>query len=551
MSVLSAAIFLSVFRMVVIPVQFQDRSFVTPEADLSEVVSASQDYFNEQFDGSVRFVFEMSPVVTLSENVSYYGSNYSDRRDVLLHRAVREACRSLSSGIDFSRYDNDADGVVDNVFLITAGMSENEGAGAEWIWPQHAFLSGNGGTEQVGSVLVDGFSVCTEFTSSEQFRSGSGIFCHEFGHVLGLVDLYDTDGDGSGGRSNGLFNTVLMDDGCKRGDGNDPPCFSAVDLEMLSLGKCGTLSKGHHNLPPVETSRRYLKAVADREGEFFLFECRGGKGLVAYHIDMSSSDAGYSDYYKKNLTAAERWEYSQVNCRPDRQCAYIMADSSRGLDGIYFRDGSFGSDTSPSFRYWSGATSRLAITGIRLEDDGSVSFDVVEPIVLTSTTVFQDAAIVGWSVAEELGGITSFDVLWTDGITERSMTLPSGAVSCTVEGLSPQTLYRITVRANSADGGAFSANTTVATKIRRDDSYPYIYLSGSERTPDGRFVLGSRIPLRVFNLTEVLEVRWYFDGERISADADGFYTITRAGQLKAEVLHDDGSREVIVKEICL
>ncbi len=551
MSVLSAAIFLSVFRMVVIPVQFKDRSLVTPEEDLREVVTASQEYFNEQYDGAVDFIFEMASVVTLSENVSYYGSNYSDRRDVLLHRAVREACRSLSSGIDFSRYDNDADGVVDNVFLITAGMSENDGAGAEWIWPQHASLSNNGGMEQFGSVLVDGFSVCTEFTSSEQFRSGIGIFCHEFGHALGLVDLYDTDGNGSGGLSSGLFGTGLMDSGCKRADGNDPPCFSAVDLEMLSLGKCGTLSKGHYKLTPVETSRRYLKAATDREGEFFLFECRRGKGLVVYHIDMSSSDAGYSDYYKKKLTAAERWEYSQVNCRPDRQCAYIVADTSCGLDGIFFRDCSFGSDTNPSFRYWSGATSRLALTGIKLESDGSVSFDVVEPIVLTTTTVFQDAAIVGWSVAEELGDITSFDVSWTDGVSKRSMTLPSGAVSCTVEGLSPQTLYRITVRANSADGGAFSANTTVATKIRRDDSYPYIYLSGSERTPDGRFVPGARIPLRVFNLPRVLDVRWYFDNERISGDADGFYTITRAGQLKAEVLHDDGSREVIVKEICL
>lgn len=537
--------------MVVIPVQFQDRSFATSEEELREVVTASQDYFNEQYDGSVRFTFDMASVVTLSEDASYYGSNYSDRRDVLLHRAVREACRSLSSGIDFSRYDNDADGVVDNVFLITAGMSESEGAGAEWIWPQHGFLSDNGGTEQVGSVLVNGFSVCTEFTSSEQSRSGSGIFCHEFGHVLGLVDLYDTDGEGSGGLSSGLFNMALMDDGCKRGDGNDPPCFSAVDLEMLSLGKCETLSKGHHRLPPVETSRSYLKADADREGEHFLFECRKGRGLVVYHIDRSSADAGYSDYYKKNLTAAQRWEYSQVNCRPDRQCAYIVTDFSRGLDGIYFREGSFGSDTNPSFRYWSGATSSLAITGIKLEDDGSVSFDVVEPLVLKSTTAFQDAVIVGWSVAEELSGITSFDVLWTDGVTERSMTLPAGSVSCTVEGLSPQTLYRITVRANSSDGGAFSANTTVATKIRRDDSYPYIYLSGSDRAHDGRFTAGTRIPLRVFNAVEVQEIRWYFDGERISTGADGYYTITRAGQLKAEIVHDDGSREVIVKKICL
>ena len=52
---------------------------------------------------------------------------------------------------------------------------------------------------------------------------------------------------------------------------------------------------------------------------------------------MSEDSAGYSDYYGRELSAAERWELDQINCRPDRQCAEIVAadPSATDVSGLF------------------------------------------------------------------------------------------------------------------------------------------------------------------------------------------------------------------------
>ena len=114
------AIFLAAFRMIVIPVQFQDRQFSCTEAELSATVLSAQEYWNDQLGRYTGFSFDLAPVVTLSREYSYYGRNYSDRYDAQLYEAVREACRLSSGNVDFSLYDNDSDGEVDNVFILAA-----------------------------------------------------------------------------------------------------------------------------------------------------------------------------------------------------------------------------------------------------------------------------------------------------------------------------------------------------------------------------------------------------------------------------------------------
>ena len=556
---LCAAIILTVFRMVVIPVQFEDRELSCSSDSLAQTVSLSEQYFNRQFRGSREFSFTLAPTVTLPKPVAYYGSNYSDRRDVLLHEAVRTACTASSGSIDFSLYDNDSDGSVDNVCLITAGLSEADGADETWIWPQHGYLKDRGGTMSIGGVQINSFTVCTEQISdagASPRPAGIGIFCHEFAHVLGLYDLYDTDGDGSGGESKGLCGLSLMDMGCRRDDGVNPPDFNAVDMDLLGLGECSSLSKGSYTLEPLESGGRYLKAETDSEGEYYLIECREGRGLAIYHIDRSAGSAGWSDYYKAELTAAQRWERGQVNCRPDRECARLVAANPDAVDasGVFFPQkghDSFGSDTAPACRFWSGASPTLAITDIVLGADGSASFNVIEPLTLGETAVFQDAAIISWTPDATLKGISSCEIEWSGGKEEGGATVEGLATSYTVTGLKPQTAYKYKVRLRLSDGCAYSASGSFVTKVQLQNSYPYIYLKGSDRNSDGSFNAGARLSLRVFNATDAAEVRWYFNGREISVGADGYWTVTAPGTLRAEVFMDDGSTEVLVKEIQL
>ena len=116
--VCSLALVLSVFRMVVIPVQFEDVSFSCGTDVLAAKVAEAERYFCDQPAGYDGFEFDLAPIVTLGKEVSYYGANYSDRRDALLHEAVRQACTASRNAVDFSSYDNDGDSEVDNIFIL-------------------------------------------------------------------------------------------------------------------------------------------------------------------------------------------------------------------------------------------------------------------------------------------------------------------------------------------------------------------------------------------------------------------------------------------------
>ena len=179
----------------------------------------------------------------------------------------------------------------------------------------------------------------------------------------------------------------------------------------------------------------------------------------------------------------------------------------------------------------------------------TASFSVVRPVSISSTTVFQDAAIVNWDIDERLAENMGFEIEWTDGKTVWSDRADCGTDSYTIEGLEAQTAYRVTVRLMISEHQKYSASARFLTKVYRSGTYPYIYLSGASRNTDGSFISGTRIPLRVFNATGVAEVRWYLDGAGIETEPDGLYTIEREGRLEAEILYEDGKSERIIKEI--
>ena len=537
----SLTLLLSVFRMIVLPVEFQDQAFTSTPAQLEATVRQAEQYFNRQFAGKTTFEFSLAPVTTLAHETAYYGANYSERKDVNLGEAVREACTQQQNEINFAQFDNDSDGAVDNVFLLAAGVGEDDGGGESAIWPQQGWLSSAGGTISIRGKRIDRFAVCSE--------GRTGIFCHEFGHVLGLPDFYDTDGEDSGGRTPGLWDTSIMDEGCRHG----LPDFGAPELELLGLGNVEAIAVGHYELAPLSEGQRYLKATTGREGEYFLFACGRG-GLYVYHIDRSDNPAGQSARQGREVSAKERWELGEINDNPEHPCVRLLpADpQARDLSAFpYPRDGYdwFGSDSPTPMRAWDGRALGLALTDIRLGVNGSISFDVIRPLVLTDFSIYQDAAVVRWEVSKELAGIRGFRVSWTDGKETTLRDLGPDATSHTLEFLQPRTGYNVSVQVLLDDGRRYSLSDSFVTKAYREGTFPYIYLSNTQRNLDGSFPVGSKLPLRVFNATEVEEVRWSMDGRTIKPEADGNYTLRRSGLLAAQILHTDGTTETIYKEI--
>ena len=533
---------LSVFRMIVLPVEFQDRGFDGAAGQLEAQVREAERYFNRQFGGQTTFEFTLAPVTTLPRETAWYGANEGDRKDARLPEAVREACTRQQGGINFARYDNDSDGTVDAVFLLTAGQGEEDGGGEDGIWPQQGRLSASGNDFSLGGKRIDGFAVCPE--------GRTGIFCHEFGHILGLPDFYDTDAEGSGGITRGLWGSSLMDEGCRAAT---LPDFGAPELDLLELGEAVPLAPGHYELPPLASGRHYLKAQTERAGEYFLFANQGG-ALRVWHIDRSDNPAGFSSRQGRELSAKERWELGEVNNNPAHPCARLLpADpqaASLSETGFPQPGADFFSSDSPTpFRLWNGHPAGLALTGIQADPAGNIRFDVIQPLILGDFSVYQDAAVVRWKVSPETGGVADIVVVWTDGNETVQRTLGADAVSYTLEHLQPKTPYSVSVTVRTGDGRSFSVSGHFVTKVYREGTYSYIYLNNTLRGTDGSFPSGSKIPLRVYNATGVEEVRWSLNGKPIVPEADGFYTLRESGRLAAQILHTDGTTETIYKII--
>ena len=86
---------------------------------------------------------------------------------------------------------NEPDGVIDHVVLVHAGEDKSGGGGAEStysIWAHSSAVP--------GGAPVPGTNLRLSNYIVQPEDSGVGVFAHEYGHDLGLPDLYDTSGAG-------------------------------------------------------------------------------------------------------------------------------------------------------------------------------------------------------------------------------------------------------------------------------------------------------------------------------------------------------------------
>jgi hypothetical protein len=123
----------------------------------------------------------------------------------------------------------------------------------------------------------------------------------------------------------------------------------------------------------------------------------------------------------------------------------------------------------------------------------------------------------------------------------------AGSYSYTFEGLSPDKTYTVSVYNPNAPEMSVSAEFT--TKKYYSDGYPFIYLNSADRNSDGSFKKGGRMPLRVFNARGAAHVGWTFSDSVLTTDGSGYYTVQGSGTLKAIVDYEDGTTDVITKQI--
>lgn len=299
------------------PLKFYDNMLNQPGFSEYGGVGSARDFFIENSCGQFTPHFDVYGPVKLSENRVFYGGATSTQNDIHPDSMVIHAIEALDKTVDFSQYDIDGDGYIDNVFIIYAGQGEASYGSEETVWP-HSFTLHEG-------PVVDGVQLGRYACSNEWLDNrpdGIGTFVHEFSHVMGLPDLYATSYTDAVNLTPGAWST--MDQGPYNGDGCCPPYYSAY--ERNALGWIDLIEiDGPANIE-IDTIKNNVAYVlpTKRLNEFFLFEnrqkagwdaCAPGHGMLVWHIDYNSaiynnnvvnnsSDHQYVDIIEANNKAA-------------------------------------------------------------------------------------------------------------------------------------------------------------------------------------------------------------------------------------------------------
>ena len=353
-----------------------------------------KDYFKAQSHGLFELDFDVAGICQLQHTYAYYGKNSNDN-DVRAGQMVAEACLwAHEHGTDFSKYDWDGDGEVDQVFVLYAGHGEASYKDANTIWPHMHYLSASdyGKALSLDGVTVDTYA-CSSELNGDGDLDGIGTFCHEFSHCMGFPDLYDTSYAGWFGM--GDFD--LMCSGSYNGDSKCPAGYSAYEK-----AECGWLTLKDMTNIEQETSiagvqpmsadgDAYIIKNKGHEDEYYILENRQktgwdsylpASGLMITHVDY---DADIWDWNMPNTSGKYEDANGHTKTNDHQRLTIFRAGKSTDEYGDasdlypYGSNNSLTKTSSPASTLYNTNSDgskymHVAITDIAIAADGIASF---------------------------------------------------------------------------------------------------------------------------------------------------------------------------------
>ncbi len=410
-------------RVPVILVEFSDLSMRTSNAVeafdnmLNTKEKSALQYFTDQSYGQFTPQFDILGPVKLDKPRAYYGAHTSTANDAKPGSMAAEAVMGLPD-TDFSVYDNDHDGDADVVMIMYAGPGENHGASRDAIWPhqwyiRNAYYDGRGDYMMFkkNGVNINRYACFCETAGSSDYDTtlnGIGTFCHEFGHVMGLPDFYETT-YAHGYYGMGFWS--IMDNGGYLDGGNTPSGYTAYErAEMGWIEIQEAESNKQYTIKPIDLAEGEAVRIYNPEdrNEYYIFEnhqkqgwnaSQATSGLLINHVTY---DAIAWDYNTVNNSMPQLMTIAAADCLPSK---YTESGDLFPYNGKT----EFTSTSSPAAKLNRGTAGVLDIpvTEITQNSDGTVSFWVYKGYI------------------KEVPGITPPA---TDDITTRGFNLKWNAV---------------------------------------------------------------------------------------------------------------------------
>ena len=333
------------FKGLIILVQFNDRTFSRedyPEI-LDDMVNKEnytgfgnqtytgsvRDYFTDNSGGKFQPQFDVVGPVTIDYSQYDCQGGYKwgdDGYDAWRSSKITlAAVDAADAEVDFSQYDGDGDGKADLVFFIFAGFGANYDGNDKGLWWPHRsiFIDPERYWEDVkrDGVVLEDYASSVELYGltawSQKTIDGIGTICHEFSHVLGLPDFYDTDYDNDGKKeSDHPGKWSVMSGGSYENYGRTPVGYSLFErwaVGFLDSDPQLITQEGSYQLEPLPTSYTGFRLNTPVKDEYFLFENRQktaskwdavlpGSGMLVHRVDLTNKGV---------------WQNNTVNADPD------------------------------------------------------------------------------------------------------------------------------------------------------------------------------------------------------------------------------------------
>lgn len=366
----------------------------------NRATGSARDFFVANSNGMFTPDFDVYGPVTMKNQMRYYGANDAYGLDMHPEEMVIEALQGLDDRVDFSQYDNDGDGQIDNVYIYYAGYGEADSSISSTIWPHSADILDYELEEDYyfDGKLLNRYGMSNEVEYSTKKVDGIGTFVHEFSHVLGLPDLYAT--SYTLAFTPGEYST--LDFASYNNGGRTPANYSIFERYCLGWATPRMMTtSGTYTLAPVQDSNDGIIIPTEKANEFFILENRQqkdydtyipGHGMLVWHIEFDQ----------------DIWDNNIVNNQRNHQYVDIIeADNTQSESS---RDG----DTFPGSSFKTSFTT-TTVPALRSRDKKMLSVSAIRNIAESPDGIITFDAEIDMSGVEGIDSETSDGVISRDG----------------------------------------------------------------------------------------------------------------------------------------